>query len=40
MDVIGCAVVGLEEIGARLGLLLDWIVGLDVGARVIGLEVG
>ena len=40
MVVVGCAVVGLEEIGARVGLLLDSIVGLEVGVRVLGLKVG
>ena len=37
---VGCDVVGLE-VGARVGLLLDWIVGLEEGGvRVMGLKVG
>ena len=37
---VGCDVVGLE-VDAGVGLLLDWIVGLEeVGVRVMGLKVG
>ena len=39
LGVVGCAVIGCN-VGARVGLLLDCIVGLEVGVRELGLKVG